>query len=209
MAATMTSQLRGSSNPKHIDYTGQKYNMLTFKEYSHSDGKSAWWWVECDCGNVKRMRSQEVRNPANISCGCYRKKIGHKHNAWRGCGKLGSSIVKRIKSQAKRRDIFVGEGLTIEYLWNLFVKQNEKCALTGIDLTLPKDYRPGWVKKHNLSLDRIDSSVGYILGNVQWVCKDVNFMKQQLSEEHFVEMCRLVVQTQDEKALDLKCAEYF
>jgi hypothetical protein len=103
----------------------------------------------------------------------------------------------------------VDPNLTSEYLWNLFVLQSEKCALSGIDLTLPENYRPGWVRKHNLSLDRIDSSLGYIVGNVQWVCKDVNFMKQQLSEEHFISMCKLIVETQDNKILDLKCAEYF
>lgn len=44
------------------------------------------------------------------------------------------------------------------------------------------------------SLDRIDSSRGYVEGNVQWVHKDVNFMKQALSQERFVELCTLVAE---------------
>lgn len=42
------------------------------------------------------------------------------------------------------------------------------------------------------SIDRIDSSVGYVEGNMQWVHKDVNRMKQEFSESYFIETCRLV-----------------
>ena len=43
------------------------------------------------------------------------------------------------------------------------------------------------------SLDRIDSSKGYIEGNVQWVHKRVNLMKGNMSTENFIEWCNLVV----------------
>jgi len=49
-------------------------------------------------------------------------------------------------------------------------------------------------KRHNgsPSLDRIDSSKGYIKGNVQWIHKDVNIMKNKFNQEYFIEMCKLV-----------------
>lgn len=49
------------------------------------------------------------------------------------------------------------------------------------------------------SLDRIDSSKGYIPGNVQWVDKRVNYMKQALPEGEFAELCRLVYLNRKEK----------
>ena len=42
------------------------------------------------------------------------------------------------------------------------------------------------------SLDRIDSSKGYVKGNIQWVHIAINFMKHSLPEEEFVRWCCLV-----------------
>jgi hypothetical protein len=44
------------------------------------------------------------------------------------------------------------------------------------------------------SLDRIDSSKGYIDGNVQWVHKEVNEMKMQATQNEFIEYCNLVAE---------------
>lgn len=58
-----------------------------------------------------------------------------------------------------------------------------------------------------LHLDRIDSSKGYIEGNVQWVHKDVNMMKQNYSQKYFIEMCKKIYETN--KNIDLtKVVEY-
>lgn len=43
-----------------------------------------------------------------------------------------------------------------------------------------------------MSIDRIDSSEGYLKGNVQLLHKDVNMAKQQYSQDYFVEMCKAV-----------------
>jgi hypothetical protein len=45
---------------------------------------------------------------------------------------------------------------------------------------------------HTASLDRIDSSKGYFKGNVQWIHKDLNVMKMDLTEEKFIDYCKLV-----------------
>ena len=46
------------------------------------------------------------------------------------------------------------------------------------------------------SLDRIDSNKGYVTDNIQWVHKDINYMKSDLDEQQFIHYCRLVVQRQ-------------
>jgi hypothetical protein len=35
------------------------------------------------------------------------------------------------------------------------------------------------------SLDRIDNSLGYVKGNLHWVCKRVNYMKHTMQDEYF------------------------
>ena len=76
--------------------------------------------------------------------------------------------------------------ITFEYLADLLIEQDFKCDLTGWDIDAME------VNKNTASLDRIDSSKGYIEGNVQWVHKMVNMSKQQYTQEEFVEMCTAV-----------------
>ena len=73
--------------------------------------------------------------------------------------------------------------LTIDYLLQLWERQGGKCFYTGRQLS-PEPNHP-----NTLSLDRQDSSVGYVQGNVVICIWDVNAMKQDLSHERFVELC--------------------
>ena len=78
--------------------------------------------------------------------------------------------------------------LSVEYILDLYEKQNCKCAISGIELTCIKI--PDFKKVHtNLSIDRIDSSKGYEIGNIQLVCAIVNTMKLTLSKEELVWWC--------------------
>ena len=43
------------------------------------------------------------------------------------------------------------------------------------------------------SLDRIDSSIGYVEGNVQWVSKQANLSKHVMSMSELYEFCRKVL----------------
>jgi len=45
----------------------------------------------------------------------------------------------------------------------------------------------------NISLDRIDSSVGYVRGNVQFVCNVVNRIKQELLQEELLQWCKRIL----------------
>jgi len=39
--------------------------------------------------------------------------------------------------------------------------------------------------------------MGYIKGNVQWVLKDINMMKQQYSQSRFIELCKMVTKNRE------------
>lgn len=67
------------------------------------------------------------------------------------------------------------------------VVQDYKCALTGAPLVVGE----------NASVDRIDSSRGYELGNIQWVTKEVNRMKIDFDQKLFIELCRKVAEYND------------
>ena len=70
---------------------------------------------------------------------------------------------------------------------DLYKEQEGLCALTGWPI--------GWSEKGltaTVSIDRIDSSEGYIKGNVQLLHKDVNMAKQAYSQEYFITMCKSI-----------------
>lgn len=45
----------------------------------------------------------------------------------------------------------------------------------------------------NISIDRIDSSAGYVRGNVQFVCDVVNRMKQDLRQKELLLWCNRIL----------------
>jgi hypothetical protein len=101
-------------------------------------------------------------------------------------------ILVQIKACAKNRKIPFD--LTQQEAWDLFLKQERRCALSGVTIAFAqnsKDLRDG---KNTASIDRIDSNKPYTISNVQWVHYDVNYMKHWLSTEYFVNWCRLVVE---------------
>ena len=97
------------------------------------------------------------------------------------------SVFNKVKLSAAIRDIPFN--VSLQYVGDLFEKQKGYCALTGQKLTLKKTLKDTTA---TASLDRKDSSKGYIQGNLQWVHKDVNRMKNNLKEETFVDLCKKV-----------------
>lgn len=51
----------------------------------------------------------------------------------------------------------------------------------------------------NISLDRIDSTVGYVRGNVQLVCDIANRMKQDLTVDDLRLWCARILECTGEK----------
>lgn len=64
----------------------------------------------------------------------------------------------------------------------MFESFNGKCALSGWDIDIS-------YTNPTASLDRIDSSCGYEVGNIQWVHTMVNMSKNKYDESRFIEMC--------------------
>jgi uncharacterized protein (DUF983 family) len=110
------------------------------------------------------------------------------HKGWRGYKEISRTYWNSVKTGARNRNIPFN--IKIEQVWNLYVKQNKKCKLSGLDI--------GFIasKDNTASLDRIDSSKGYEINNVQWVHKDLNTMKWDLPQEKFIEMCKHVAEYQ-------------
>ena len=176
---------------KEIDITNKRFSQwlvlkrdITEIETTGSNTLSK-WICKCDCGEVKSVLYRSLITERSKSCGGTYHHLGKKNKFWRGYGDLNLSDFARIKKDAIRRKLEFS--LTIEYVWELFRQQHGLCALSGTEISVIS------IKyKKTASLDRIDPKKGYIVGNVQWVHKDVNFMKHVFNEEKFIEWCKLI-----------------
>lgn len=171
------------------DLTGQRFGKLFVREvHSRSRNGHIRWQCDCDCGREHAVLSTHLLSNKITHCGCVNYR-GPSNKLWRGHGEISGHVWDSIKKQGQKSKsrAKLDFSITIEYCWDLFLEQNRKCALSGVDI-----YFPNTTTKTNsrtASLDRIDFSMGYVEGNVQWVHKDVNLMKNRLSEKYFIAMC--------------------
>jgi dCMP deaminase len=107
---------------------------------------------------------------------------------YKGYENLSGKYWYDIKYNAKKRGISFSDKLTIKYAWDLFIKQNKKCALSGLDIELYPDIKT----RNTASLDRINNSKGYSKCNIQWLHKSVNTLKYKMTNEETIELCRKI-----------------
>lgn len=144
------------------------------------------WRSTClKCGVYKWIGCSQLTHGKSKSCrGCAKGKY-----KFASVGELSASYWKAVLIKADLRHLEVS--VTIQEAWELFLKQDRKCAYTKIPLKFGKSSRDSTA---TASCDRIDSTKGYIQGNIQWVHKQINEMKMSQSHDEFIKNCRLVAQ---------------
>lgn len=91
-----------------------------------------------------------------------------------------------LKSGAKRRNL--NFNIKKEDILELYSKQKYSCKLTGV--YIHRNYKTEFKEANNLSVDRIDSSKGYQLDNIQLIDKRVNQMKWDFDQNYFKSLCK-------------------
>ena len=183
-----------SKNAKNL--TNQTFGKLTVIQQSKkpktskSKQRSIWWKCQCECGKFTIVRSTELIKGDTKSCGCLKKCDYWKSKKYKGVGKLAQSHFSHIRYSATVSRNFTFD-VDIDYCWQLFEKQKGKCYYTGLPIELgPRNKRGGITA----SLDRLDSSKGYIKGNIVWCRKDINIMKMDKSDKEFIKLCKLIAE---------------
>lgn len=89
--------------------------------------------------------------------------------------------------------------ITIEDGWNLYILQDKRCALSGVDIVFAEFSK--YQIAQTASLDRIDSSKGYTIENIQWIHKAIQKMKWAYNEEEFIDWCVKIADHKGRKPL--------
>lgn len=95
----------------------------------------------------------------------------------------------RHRAKKHNRDFDLDE----TFIRSLIEDQSNKCALSGIE----------FIDNHKIfemSIDRIDSDLGYTRDNVQLVCIIVNRIKMDHSQDLIIDICKRIAEKQNGRA---------
>lgn len=184
-------------SPNHVFRLLRKFNIKRkrYKRHPNLVGKNFGKWSVikknksgrdyeciCECGNKSNVNATVLVTGRSSQC----RQCAFK--AMRSSQLIPNYYWAHVVIGAKKRKLEFS--IDQEYAEELLKKQNFKCALSGkeIHLTMSvSEYMEG--NKSTASLDRIDSNKGYIKGNVQWVHKKINIMKQSMDDPEFIQWC--------------------
>jgi len=143
---------------------GTKVNLLSIKSDLITKNKKFFYECLCDCGKVVLIQEQALITSRTKSCGCLRKLCAERTKK-HGATAKDSSLRKEFKTWIKIKErcfcttskdfkSYGAKGITLEPLF-----QNDFLAfLAHVGPAPSKDY----------SIDRIDNTKGYVIGNMRW-----------------------------------------
>lgn len=170
---------------------GQRFTRLTVISESVYYNKRVCRQCRCDCGQETYVREYMLISGGKRSCGCLRTDLVIQRAKAKGVWSkyFPLQYMSNFRKNARIRDI--DWGITIYDLDIIYERQNGKCYYTGQTLTLPDCKTDGQYQKtsFNVSIDRIDSDIGYIPDNICLCLKQVNVCKHILHRDNFIKLC--------------------
>ena len=139
-----------------------------------SRGRHLYCCRECVCKGLSKIRKGASKTLSEKQLEHLKKISSNRIDEFTPFKYTFRSIKKRFK------DVNV----TLEDLKKQWELQKGICPFTGFKLILPHDSNIHEIDYfHRASLDRIDSSKGYVKGNIQFISTPINLMKNNKSDE--------------------------
>ena len=171
-----------------IDLTGQRFGKLVAIEVSHTDKRGALWACACDCGNSLVTVASQLRRGGTRSCGCLRAETYKARVAEAGDGPLWRRCLSAYKNNARQR----GHEWTLpdEVASKLLRGSCHYCGAAPSN-----EMHNGKDRARTISysgIDRIDNTIGYVVGNVVSCCQTCNLAKRGMHPKAFIAWARRV-----------------
>lgn len=162
--------------------------MRCHKEYMKEYRESNKDKISKQVGDWKTNNRDKVNQSARNRYSTEDGKMLHEARVLRTWRSWMSHIISALSSHSKKpgkRDPKSGPkrefDIDLDYVVKLIEDQGEKCAVTGIKMTIERN------SLFAASIDRIDSKLGHIKGNIQIVCQAVNWAKRHHDNDRVVE----------------------
>jgi hypothetical protein len=188
---------------KRKDYIGQTIGYLTVLEI-FPKGKTK---CKCTCGVIRLFNWGDIRRGKTKGCGCRRntpvlralakeraiqfQKEGILNRGYiKKDAKCPFKYILRMLNRPNRKPC----NLKIEDLKKAWEESGGICQYTKIKLILPiGSVNPNPAISYKMaSIDRIDSSKGYIKGNIQYVSRNINYAKGILTHQQMLDFINLI-----------------
>lgn len=162
-----------------------KWLVLSNKLVIEKEAKVLCKCTECNV-TERYVPALQLINGVSKRCSvCGYSNKNENNPAWKGYKEIPYSWFSKYFERNQRKRF--GD-ITIKDVYDLWIKQNKKCSLSGLDID--------FIKRENgvsASIDRVDSKKEYVINNIQLVHKDVNLMKNHFQQEYFINMCERIV----------------
>ena len=183
---------------RFIDRIFGKLTVISFVEYRNSEilksgkiKKAGYYLCQCECGNLKTIKGDNLKNGDTKSCGCLQPEITIRRNIKRRRSTSHfPSLYSAYKGNAKFR--LINFELSIEHFKEITSKNCYYCGVPPLQLASKhktfKERYPKYLYKEEYfynGIDRINSSKGYSLDNVRPCCGICNKAKRDLSDSEF------------------------
>ena len=98
-----------------------------------------------------------------------------------------------LRRAANRGSLSQKIEVDLDYVYDVGASQDFFCALTGEELEFTRGgqiWLGKWCNPYSCTIDRIDSTKGYVEGNIQLITWKANCLKQHLDNEEFIDFCK-------------------
>lgn len=132
----------------------------------------------CGLSCFRKAKPLQPKNPYQIS----------KHSANRGDQYTPFRYIFKCINNSKRKDCHITL-IDLKEQWEL---QKGICAYTKISMILPTHTNSKISSFKAASLDRIDSDLPYQEGNIQFILRAINYMKNKSSHQETIDFLNLL-----------------
>lgn len=167
---------------KFVDLTGQKFGRLVvIKKASNNKQGIVCWLCQCECGNIKIVRGDSLKQGLTLSCGCLHK------NAVKNACKIN----------------FLKHGLSKTRINNIWFDMKARCYnkesinyknYGGRGITVCNEWKNDFLAFYNwaikngyndtFSIDRINVNGNYYPDNCRWV--DIKTQSNNRRNNHLI-----------------------
>jgi len=148
----------------------------------------SYYLCRCQCGRISEKRVNGLRTGHAVSCG-HCKTVGNISGTYWSAVKWGA--------KARNLEFTITQPMVLAKLDS----QHNNCALSGVAIEFSKNTSKDATtyKEQTASIDRIDSTKGYLEDNIQIVHKHINYVKMDMSDGELIEWARKIVKNAGKK----------